>query len=308
MVHGGFGPSIVAYDLQYRDYSFMAVLARAGFDVFTMSHTGYGPSPRPLMDDPCNVDAEFQPLLVPHVLKELQPAALSVQARVEPQRVGRAGNRDTLHQESARRGPGEPRRLVHRRAARGRLRGAASGRGGQARAVRARAVFSATTSRPRRCRNRARPRCCRRGSSCCTAAGRTTCAAKGSSKTRRSATRYWREIMAVDEVGARLGADGEGIMRAPNRMNFGWRANLARIQAPTLVLLGEFDNYAKRLEAWQGPDGRAQAVHQGRLRFALRAVRARPAPALSRDARLAEHRARWTARSAGSSRPTCTAG
>ena len=68
MVHGGFGPSIVAYDLRYRDYSFMAQLARAGFDVFTMSHTGYAPSPRPLMDDPHNVDAEFQPLLVPHVL------------------------------------------------------------------------------------------------------------------------------------------------------------------------------------------------------------------------------------------------
>src|SRR4029079_5404324 len=73
MVHGGFGPSIVAYDLQYRDYSFMAVLARAGFDVFTMSHTGYGPSPRPLMDDPCNVDREFQPELIPHVLKDITP-------------------------------------------------------------------------------------------------------------------------------------------------------------------------------------------------------------------------------------------
>ena len=35
-------------------------------------------------------------------------------------------------------------------------------------------------------------------------------------------------------------------------MNFGWRENLARIQAPTLMLLGEFDNYAKRLEAWRG--------------------------------------------------------
>ncbi|HSQ05657.1 MAG TPA: hypothetical protein VLN59_16580, partial [Burkholderiales bacterium] len=33
---------------------------------------------------------------------------------------------------------------------------------------------------------------------------------------------------------------------------FGWRANLARIRAPTLVVLGEFDNYAKRLEAWRG--------------------------------------------------------
>jgi pimeloyl-ACP methyl ester carboxylesterase len=63
---------------------------------------------------------------------------------------------------------------------------------------------------------------------------------------------YWREIMAVDEVGAGWGAKGEGIIRAPNRMNFGWRANLERIQCPTLVLLGEFDNYAQRLEAWNG--------------------------------------------------------
>ena len=73
MVHGGFAPSIVAYDMQYKDYSFMAALARAGFDVFTLSHTGYAPSPRPLMDDPCNVDAEFQPMLIPHVLKEPCP-------------------------------------------------------------------------------------------------------------------------------------------------------------------------------------------------------------------------------------------
>src|SRR5215218_2869084 len=70
MVHGGFAPATVAYDLQYRDYSFMAALARAGFDVFAMSHTGYAPSPRPLMDDPCNVDREFQPELIPHVLRE----------------------------------------------------------------------------------------------------------------------------------------------------------------------------------------------------------------------------------------------
>ena len=71
MVHGGFAPSIVAYDLQYKDYSFMAALAGAGFDVFTLSHTGYAPSPQPHMDDPCNVDVEFQPLLVPQILRGL---------------------------------------------------------------------------------------------------------------------------------------------------------------------------------------------------------------------------------------------
>ena len=35
-------------------------------------------------------------------------------------------------------------------------------------------------------------------------------------------------------------------------MNFGWRTSLARIRCPTLVLLGEYDNYARRLEAWTG--------------------------------------------------------
>ena len=42
------------------------------------------------------------------------------------------------------------------------------------------------------------------------------------------------------------------IMRAPNRMNFGWRANVAKIRAPTLIMVGEFDNYEKRRDAWTG--------------------------------------------------------
>ena len=71
-VHGGFSPSNVAYDLDYRnDYSFMRVLARAGYDVFAMTHTAYGSSPKPMMDDPTNVDPSLQHLLIPHVLKEV---------------------------------------------------------------------------------------------------------------------------------------------------------------------------------------------------------------------------------------------
>src|SRR5262245_28408418 len=70
-VHGGFSPSNVAYDLEYKDdYSFMRVLARAGYDVFAMTHTAYGSSPKPMMDDPCNVDVAHQHHLIPHVLKE----------------------------------------------------------------------------------------------------------------------------------------------------------------------------------------------------------------------------------------------
>ncbi len=39
MVHGGFSPSTIAFDVQYRDYSWMEQLAREGFDVFTMDMT-----------------------------------------------------------------------------------------------------------------------------------------------------------------------------------------------------------------------------------------------------------------------------
>jgi pimeloyl-ACP methyl ester carboxylesterase len=61
---------------------------------------------------------------------------------------------------------------------------------------------------------------------------------------------FWRELMAIDEIGAGWGREGLGIMRAPNRMNFGWKASLAKIAAPTLYLLGEHDNYARRIESW----------------------------------------------------------
>jgi pimeloyl-ACP methyl ester carboxylesterase len=60
----------------------------------------------------------------------------------------------------------------------------------------------------------------------------------------------WQALMAADPIGAKWGRDGRGIMRAPNRMNYGWKTNLAKINAPTLMLLGEFDDYDHRIEAW----------------------------------------------------------
>ena len=54
-VHGAGTPAEVAFDVPYKDYSWMAYLARAGFDVFAMDMTGYGRSTRPAaMNDPCN--------------------------------------------------------------------------------------------------------------------------------------------------------------------------------------------------------------------------------------------------------------
>ena len=54
-VHGGSVSSIPDYDLDFKDYSWMESLAAAGFDTFAMDQSGYGRSPRPMMDDPCNM-------------------------------------------------------------------------------------------------------------------------------------------------------------------------------------------------------------------------------------------------------------
>ena len=68
-VHGAGTPAEVAFDVPYRDYSWMAYLARAGFDVFSMDTTGYGRSTRPAeMNDPCNLSPEQQKALVPSFL------------------------------------------------------------------------------------------------------------------------------------------------------------------------------------------------------------------------------------------------
>ena len=67
-VHGGSVSSVPDYDLEYKDYSWMSFLADAGFDTFAMDQTGYGRSPRPMMDDPCNLSQEDQARLTPNPL------------------------------------------------------------------------------------------------------------------------------------------------------------------------------------------------------------------------------------------------
>lgn len=69
-VHGAGTPAEVSFDVPYKDYSWMAYLANAGFDVFAMDTTGYGRSTRPPpMNDPCNTQAETQKELVGKTLK-----------------------------------------------------------------------------------------------------------------------------------------------------------------------------------------------------------------------------------------------
>src|SRR5436190_6537000 len=68
-VHGAGTPAEVAFDVPYKDYSWMAYLAGAGFDVFSMDFTGYGRSTRPpVMNDPCNLPKEQQARFVPQLI------------------------------------------------------------------------------------------------------------------------------------------------------------------------------------------------------------------------------------------------
>jgi pimeloyl-ACP methyl ester carboxylesterase len=75
-VHGAGTPAEVSFDVPYQNYSWMAWLAQAGFDVFAMDTTGYGRSSRPnAMNDPCNLTEKQQMTFVPGLLSApCQPA------------------------------------------------------------------------------------------------------------------------------------------------------------------------------------------------------------------------------------------
>jgi len=68
-IHGAGTPAEVSFDVPYKDYSWMAYLAKAGFDVFSMDMTGYGRSTRPpAMNDPCNLSKEQQARFIPQLI------------------------------------------------------------------------------------------------------------------------------------------------------------------------------------------------------------------------------------------------
>ena len=81
-VHGAGTPAEVSFDVPYKDYSWMAYLAKAGFDVFSMDTTGYGRSTRPApMNDPCNFlkaqQAQFVPKPIPAPCAPSHPAPIT---------------------------------------------------------------------------------------------------------------------------------------------------------------------------------------------------------------------------------------
>jgi len=81
-VHGAGTPAEVAFDVPYEDYSWMAYLANAGFDVFSVDMSGYGRSVRPpAMNDPCNLapdrQKEWVPSLIPAPCAASTPGGLT---------------------------------------------------------------------------------------------------------------------------------------------------------------------------------------------------------------------------------------
>ena len=71
LVHGRSAAAVPSFDLEYRDYSWMAYLADAGFDVFAVDLQGYGRSSMPTaMDNPCNTSDDSQAkYLIPNPLR-----------------------------------------------------------------------------------------------------------------------------------------------------------------------------------------------------------------------------------------------
>jgi pimeloyl-ACP methyl ester carboxylesterase len=75
-VHGSGTPAEVSFDVPYADYSWMAYLAAAGYDVFAVDMEGYGRSARPTaMADKCNLSAKQRALY--HVPANCKPTMTS---------------------------------------------------------------------------------------------------------------------------------------------------------------------------------------------------------------------------------------
>jgi pimeloyl-ACP methyl ester carboxylesterase len=80
MIHGASVPVLAGAELRTDHYDWALWLAQAGgFDVFMLDFQGSGLSPRPKMDDPCNVPTAQQSILIPNPLSATCPASYPYQ-------------------------------------------------------------------------------------------------------------------------------------------------------------------------------------------------------------------------------------
>lgn len=248
-VHGGFSPSAVAYDLAYKDYSWMAYLARAGFDVFAMTHTAYGTSPRPMMDDPCNVDPKQQTILIPHALKE--PCLPSYPYKLVSSQTEWDEIETVVNYLSTIRGAKKV-SMIGWSTGTPRIAGFAAKHPDRVDRIVwfAPAPYFQSDKPPATFPEPGAPVLLQTRERLEKERWLADVKCKDQIDDPKVRDVMWKELMEHDKVGATWMPGG--VMRAPNRMNYGWRANVEKIKSPTLVLLGEFDNFDRRQDAWKG--------------------------------------------------------
>jgi pimeloyl-ACP methyl ester carboxylesterase len=233
-VHGAGTPAEVAFDVPYADYSWMAYLAAAGFDVFSMDMTGYGRSTRPnVMNDVCNLSAEQQTALGRTPCKATHEAQLTtiasdwhdIDAVIEYIRKLRDVPRVSLVGWSqggpraggyASRNPDKVAKLVLLAPAYSRDAGQQPPQPNPARGVafnaQSQADFTANWVRQVGCPDQYE---------------------------QAAAEAVWRAMLESDPVGASW---GQGVRRAPNTTVWGFgKAAVERMQTPTLMVAGIHD-------------------------------------------------------------------
>lgn len=247
-VHGGFSPSAVAYDLDYKDFSWMAYLARAGFDVFAMTHTAYGASPKPVMDDPCNVDSKQQALLIPHVLKA--PCAPRYPFKLVSSQTEWDEVETVAHHLMQLRGVKKI-SMVGWSTGTPRIGGFAAKHPDKVERIvfLAPAPFFAQDKPPATYPEPGAPVILQTRERLEKERWLADVKCEGQIDDDSVRDVMWRELMKEEGIGATWMPGG--VMRAPNRMNYGWRENVPKITAPTLIVLGEFDNFERRQDAWK---------------------------------------------------------
>ena len=242
-VHGATVPGVPDFDLEYKDYNWMAHLARAGFNAYSMDLTGYGGSPKPMMDDPCNVAPKQQDLIMqrplqsgcapnyPHQFNTIRDDWKEIDAVVEHLRKINRVRRIHIIGWSA----GGPRVGGYIAQFPGKIERAMlyapsptiagpipdKPAAGAPMSLQTRDDFERLRWDPDvRCAGQLEPGV-------------------------RDAV--WAEIMKWDKVGSTWGPEGVGVMRGRIATGFGWTQELAaKVVTPTLIVVGEYDRLKER--------------------------------------------------------------
>ena len=248
-VHGGSVPSVPDYDLPYRDYSWMEYLAEAGYDTFAMDQSGYGLSPRPMMDDPCNMNEDDRAIVSPNPLsRDCEPRYThglttsqsdwdEIDRVVDYVRTFRGVDRVSIIGWSA----GGPRTAGYAARHPGKVdKLVLFAPGYRADSVSQPADRSLTGSVPMRLQTR---------DTLMNGRWRSTIACENQVEPDVQDT-IWQTIMAHDPVGSVWGPS-HGVMRVRTSAgSWGWnRESAAKVQAPTLILVGEQDALLPSAEA-----------------------------------------------------------